>query len=293
MTVFGIHTNAQNKPLADLIDVWRHADDLGYGWISISDHFPGSLGPDSSEAVATHAAMACSTSRAQCGVLVYSIGFRHPAVLATAATTIDHLSGGRAAIGLGAGSVPRDYELFGFPYPSLRERMDILEEGVRCVAGLLHDEVVDFEGEHFRMAGARNGPRPVQERLPVWVGTKGAQRGLRIVAEHADGWNCTFPTVADFARMREVLHRHCDDVGRDAAQVRCSVNLVLALGDRAGSIPPPLQGPSALTGSVGEARERIDEYVAAGADQVNFFLGYPWDYEGLAELAAQLELEPV
>lgn len=291
MTVFGIHTNAQNKPLGDLIDVWRYADALGYGWISISDHFPGSLGPDSSEAVATHAAMACSTTRAQCGVLVYSIGFRHPAVLASAATTIDHLSGGRAAIGLGAGSVPRDYELYGFPYPSLGDRMDMLEEGVRCVAGLLRDEVVDFEGKHFRMAGARNGPRTVQERLPVWVGTKGEKRGLRIVAQYADGWNSTFPTLTEFARMRGVLGGHCRDVGRDLADVRCSVNLVLALGDHAASIPQNLRGPSALTGTVSEALERINAYVGAGADQINFFLGYPWDFEGLAELAERLGLD--
>lgn len=291
MTVFGIHTNAQNKPIADLVEIWRFADRLGYGWISISDHFPGSLGPDSCEAVATHTAMACATSRAHCGVLVYSIGFRHPAVLATAATTIDHLSGGRAAIGLGAGSVAKDYELYGFPLPSVRERMDMLEEGVRCVSGLLHDESVDFDGEHFRMAGARLGPRPVQERLPVWVGTKGEQRGLRIVAQYADGWNCTFPTVEEFAHKRAVLHGHCEAVGRNPDDIACSVNLVLGMGEHAAAIPDNLRNATALTGTVDEVHERVERYVAAGADQVNFFLTYPWDREGLVALAERLGLE--
>lgn len=290
MTIFGIHTNAQGKPLAELIKVWKHADDLGYGWISISDHFAGSLGPDSCEAVATHTAMACHTMRARCGVLAYSIGFRHPAVLAGAVTTIDHLSGGRAAIGLGAGSSAKDYETYGFLYPALGVRMDMLEEGVRCVAGLLHDDVVDFKGEHFQLSAARNGPRPVQPRLPVWIGTKGERRGLRIVARWADGWNCTFPTAAEFAHKAKVLDEHCAAVGRDPGDVRRSVNLVLALGDRIAGIPESLQNSAALTGTVDDATGRIRQYVDAGAEQINFFLSYPFDYEGLATLADRLEL---
>lgn len=287
--IFGIHTNAQNKPLADLVAVWRHADALGYGWISISDHFPGSLGPLSNEAVTTHMAMAASTERARCGVLVYSVGFRHPAVLATAVTTIDHFSGGRAAIGMGAGSVPRDYELYGFPFLPLRDRMDQLDEAVRCVAGLLHDDVVDFEGAHFRITGASNQPRPMQDHLPVWVGTTGERRGLRTVAEHADGWNCGFMTVEEFAHKREVLRRHCDEVGRDFGLLRCSVNLIVAPGADLATLPERGR-PSALVGSVAEIVDGLGRYGEAGSDQVNFQLPYPWDFDGLAAVAEALGL---
>jgi alkanesulfonate monooxygenase SsuD/methylene tetrahydromethanopterin reductase-like flavin-dependent oxidoreductase (luciferase family) len=291
VTVIGIHTNAQNKSLTELIKVWTHADRLGYGWISISDHFAGSLGPVSNEAVSTQTALAACTSRAQCGVLVYSIGFRHPAVLVGAATTIDHLSNGRAAIGIGAGSAVRDYELYGFPYPDVKTRMDMLEEGVRCVTGLLRGETVDFVGKHFQLTGARNGPAPMQARLPVWVGTGGARRGLRIAATYADGWNNTFPTLESFVEKRSALLRHCDDLGRDPAEIRCSVNLMLGLGKTPESIPERFR-PAALTGSVDQVVDAVERYAQAGADQVNFFLDHPWDYDGLAELATAFHLTP-
>jgi alkanesulfonate monooxygenase SsuD/methylene tetrahydromethanopterin reductase-like flavin-dependent oxidoreductase (luciferase family) len=289
VTIIGIHTNAQNKSLEDLVSIWRHADELGYGWISISDHFPGSLGPTSNEAVATHTAMAACTSRARCGVLVYSIGFRHPAVLASAAATIDHFSGGRAAIGLGAGSVPKDYELYGFSLLPLRDRMDQLEEGARCVAALLHDETVDFAGEHFQIRGASHRPRPVQERLPLWIGTTGERRGLRIAAEHADGWNCGFQTLEEFARKRAILHRHCETIGRDPTTILCSVNLIVAPGADRAALPAG-GGASALVGSVDEVVADIERYAGAGADQVNFQLQYPWDHQALADLAGALGL---
>lgn len=287
--IIGIHTNAQNKPLADLMEVWRVADALGYGWISISDHFPGSLGAMSNEAVATQTAMAACTQRARCGVLVYSVGFRHPAVLATAVTTIDHLSGGRAAIGLGAGSVPRDYELYGFRLPPLPERMDQLEEAVQCVSALLHEDVADFTGKHFCITQASNQPRPVQPRLPVIVGTTGERRGLRIVAEHADGWNCGFVTVEEFRTKREALRRHCEDVERALADVHCSVNIVVAPGTDVSTLSPLAQA-SALVGSVQEVIDGIGRYGESGADQVNFQLQYPWDLDGLATMAGALGL---
>ena len=288
MTVFGIHTNAQNKSLADLIEVWKHADALGYEWISISDHFPGAVGPVSNEAVATHTAMAASTTRARCGVLVYSVGFRHPAVLATAATTIDHLSGGRAAIGLGAGAVPKDYELYGFPYPSVAERMDMLEEGVASVASLLHDERTAFHGKHFRIE-VDNSSKPVQERLPVWVGTMGEKRGLRIAAEHADGWNAGFPSPEVFSRKRSVLLDHCEAVGRDPSTLACSANLVVMHGTDPKDVPEA-QREQVLAGTTEQIVDRIGRYTDAGADQINFFLPYPWPMNGLVALADALGL---
>ncbi|MBW3669733.1 MAG: LLM class flavin-dependent oxidoreductase [Actinobacteria bacterium] len=286
MTVFGIHTNAQNKSLTDLIEVWKHADALGYEWISISDHFPGAIGPVSNEAVVTHTALAASTTRARCGVLVYSIGFRHPAVLATAATTIDHLSGGRAAIGLGSGAIPKDYELYGFPFPSTAERLDMLEEGVACVASLLHDDRTEFHGKHFRIE-VDNTHKPLQERLPVWVGTLGEKRGLRIVAQYADGWNAGFPSPEVFAHKRMVLLGHCEAVGRDPSTIAGSVNLVL-MHDVDPEKVSEAQREQVLVGSTEQIVDRIGRYTDAGADQVNFFLPYPWPMDGLVALADAL-----
>lgn len=288
MTVVGIHTNAQNKPLADLIEVWRHADGLGYGWISISDHFPGGVGPSSNEAVVSHAAMASVTERATCGVLCYSVGFRHPAVLASVAVTIDHLSGGRAAIGLGSGSAPQDYEIYGFPYPSAKERTDVLEEATRCITRLLRDDVVDIAGDHFHITQARHEPRPVQDRLPVWLGVAGP-RGIRIAAAHADGWNAAFVTPEVFAEKREQLHAACADLGRSASEVATSVNLILMLDvDPAGL--PEERRVAALAGSVEQVVDRIGAYGDAGADGVNLFLPHPWNLDGLERLASPLGL---
>ena len=114
MTTFGVHTGLQHISLAELRTAWRRIEDLGYGWISIWDHFYGATGkPDDAEcfeAVALHAALACDTSRVRIGSLVYSIGYRHPAVLAKAITAIDHLSGGRADMGIGAGWAVVEYD---------------------------------------------------------------------------------------------------------------------------------------------------------------------------------------
>jgi alkanesulfonate monooxygenase SsuD/methylene tetrahydromethanopterin reductase-like flavin-dependent oxidoreductase (luciferase family) len=288
MTIYGIHTNAQGKSIGDLRDVWSVADDLGYGWISISDHLPGGLGPISNEAVATHAALALTTRRARCGVLAYAVGLRHPAVLASAVTTIDHLSGGRAAIGLGSGSVPLDHELYGLPFPPVGARTDRLEAVVELIASLLHDDTVDFEGDLFQVH-VSGIMRPLQDRLPVWVGTGGERRGLRIVARHADGWNLGFPSPETFTHKRAVLHEHCAVVGRDPAEVQCSVNLQLFLGKEAANVPDD-RSDRVLAGSVGQVIDRIGAYVDAGADQVNLFLAHPWDLDGLEALAGALGL---
>src|SRR5882762_9325403 len=107
------------------------------------------------EAVSAHAALARHTPQVRCGCLVYSIGYRHPAVLAKAITTIDHLSGGRADIGLGAGWSEMEYDAYGIPFPPVKVRLDQLEEGAACVRGLLHDEVTTFDGEYFTLHDAR------------------------------------------------------------------------------------------------------------------------------------------
>src|SRR5688572_26395937 len=161
-----------------------------------------------------HAALACHTERVTCGSLVYSIGYRHPAVLANAVTSIDHLSGGRAAIGLGAGWSQLEYDAYGMPFLPIRDRMDQLEEGAACLRGLLRDERTTFKGEHFTLTDAQNEPRPVQRELPIWIGGGGEQRTLRIAARYADGWNVPFIAPEEFGRKRGVLQQRCEEVGR-------------------------------------------------------------------------------
>jgi F420-dependent oxidoreductase-like protein len=291
---FGVHTGLQNTTTDELRALWRQIEGLGFDWISIWDHFyaADASGHHCHEAVAAHAALACTTERVRVGSLVYCAAYRHPAVLANAIATIDHLSGGRADVGLGAGWAQAEYEAYGIPFGSARERLDLLEEHARVVRSLLRNEVTDHEGPHFTLRDARLEPRPVQAELPIWIGGGGERRTLRIAAELADGWNVPFIPPEELRRKREVLHRHCDDVGRDPAAIRCAVNVGLAWDDDSlraqfGGIADFVR-PGVLGGSDEEVVDRIGQYVDAGADQVNIALRAPFDTDALERLAPLL-----
>jgi F420-dependent oxidoreductase-like protein len=298
MTVFGVHTGLQNITVAELRTAWRKIEALGYGWISIWDHFYGATGkPDDAEcleAVAMHAALACETSRVRIGSLVYSIGYRHPAVLAKAITTIDHLSGGRAEMGLGAGWAVVEYNAYGIEFPGNKERMDQLEEGMQVLTKLLHEEVSEFSGEHFSLAQARNEPRPLQAHLPIWIGGGGEKRTLKIAAKYADGWNVPFVAPELFAHKRQVLGEHCDAIGRDLNTIQCAINVGLAWTEESlvaqfGNLAPHV-GPGCLTGSTEQVIDRIGQYVEAGADQINIALRAPFDLDAIEQFATLLNL---
>jgi len=294
VTAFGVHTGLQHTTMDELRDLWRRIEALGFDWISIWDHFYAAdmSGYHCHEAVAAHAALACETSRVRVGSLVYCAGYRHPAVLANAIVTIDHLSGGRADVGLGAGWSQAEYEAYGIPFPGVGARLDLLAEHARVVRSLLREEVTNHHGEHFDLTDARCEPKPVQSALPIWIGGGGEKRTLRIVAEVADGWNVPFVDPATFGHKRSVLAQRCDALGRDPAEIRCAVNVGLAWDDDSlrlqfGGLAEYVR-PGVLGGSDGEVVDRIGEYVAAGADQVNIALRAPWDAEALDRLAPLL-----
>ncbi len=297
MTVFGVHAGLQNTSMASLRALWKQVEQLGFGWISVWDHFYSATltdGAECHEAVATHAALACDTSRVRCGSLVYSVGYRHPAVLANAIATIDHLSGGRAELGLGAGWSEIEYRAYGIPFPPVKVRMDQLEEAIQCVRGLLREDTTDFKGEWFEMQNARCEPKPLQAELPIWIGGSGEKRTLRIAAQWADAWNVPFVDPETFAHKRSVLHQHCDTVGRDPADLRTAVNVGLAWTEESlraqfGGLADYVR-PGVLSGSEEEVIDRIGQYVDAGADQVNIALRAPFDTEAVDRLAATVGL---
>jgi F420-dependent oxidoreductase-like protein len=297
VTVFGVHAGLQNTSMESLRSLWRRIEHLGFEWISIWDHFYSAtlgLDPECLEAVATHAALACDTTRVRCGSLVYSVGYRHPAVLANAMCTIDQLSGGRAEFGIGAGWSQIEYDAYGIPFPPIGVRMDQLEEAIQCVRGLLREDSVDFDGQWFHLKGAQCVPKPVQTELPIWVGGGGEKRTLRIAAQWADGWNIPFVSPETFAHKRDVLRQHCDAVGRDPAEIRTAVNVGLAwsedsLRQQFGGLADYVR-PGVLTGTDAEVIERIGAYVEAGAGQVNLALRAPFDEEALERFAAALGL---
>ncbi len=291
MVQLGAHIGQQDLDMDALRSLWRRLDDAGLDWLSAWDHLyeappDGGTHPHF-EAVATLAAMACETSRARLGCLVFYVGYRNPGLLAKAATTLDHLSGGRFELGLGAGWHEVEAAAFGYDFPPVGRRLDMLEEAIPLIRSLLTEDRTTHDGAWFRTEDASCLPRPVQDRLPIWVGGVGERRTLRLAAREADGWNAAYVSPDEYRRLGGVLDHWCETEGRDPAEVERSVNLLFLLGSteadlRAswGDLADRVIG-GALLGSTDEAVERILSYVDAGAHGVNVALRAPWPPEAL------------
>jgi F420-dependent oxidoreductase-like protein len=292
---FGVHTGLQNTSIAELRDLWHRIEDHGFEWISIWDHFysaDNTGNPHCLEAVASHAALAASTEKVRCGSLVYSVGYRHPAVIANAMATLDQIADGRITLGLGGGWMEAEYAAYGIPYPRAGIRLRQVDEAIRCVRGLLTEERTTFSGEYFTLTEAMCEPKPVQERLPIWIGGGGEKVTLRIAAEHADGWNVPFVPPEEFGRKVRVLGEHCDAVGRDAGTIEKAANVGIAM--REGDLEKQFGAmaeyvaPGVLHGSVGEIVDRVGAYGDAGADWVILAMRAPFDVDGLDMFATEV-----
>jgi alkanesulfonate monooxygenase SsuD/methylene tetrahydromethanopterin reductase-like flavin-dependent oxidoreductase (luciferase family) len=179
------------------------------------------------------AAMAEATARVRIGCIVTGNVYRHPTVLAKMAVTVDHLSGGRLDMGLGAGGDEPVDRRMGLPERSARERIERLDESCRVIDALWSEEVPDVTGRHYSVTDADPlaNPKPVQRpRPPLWIGSSGERYGLRVVAEHADAWfSAALPGsgLEEVVRLSAVLDGHCRAVGRDPATLRRAVQFPL------------------------------------------------------------------
>jgi alkanesulfonate monooxygenase SsuD/methylene tetrahydromethanopterin reductase-like flavin-dependent oxidoreductase (luciferase family) len=147
------------------------------------------------------------------------------------AATIDHVSGGRLELGLGAAWYELEHEQYGIRFPPIGERMDMLDEACRIVRGLWTQEITTFDGRYWQLRDARCEPKPLQQPLPLWIGGSGERRTLRIVAEHADGWNTFLMPRDEYRHKLDVLERHCADVGRDPDTIRRQLVARAILGE--------------------------------------------------------------
>lgn len=292
----GVHLGQQNLTMDALRDTWRWLDEAGVDWISLWDHLyeapPEGGTVDHFEAIAALGALCAETRNARIGCLVFYVGYRNLGVLAKAATTLDHLSGGRFELGIGAGWHAPEAKAFGYDFPRDGARLDMLAEAAPVIRSLLTEDRTTHDGEYFRLDDASCLPRPVQERLPIWIGGIGEKRTLRIVAENADGWNAAYVAPEEFGRLGGVLDEHCAAVDRDPTSIRRVINLTFNLVDDAAEakavedrlraqwgddLLPRVQA-GGLNGVPGPATvERILEYRAAGADGLNIALRAPWD----------------
>lgn len=294
---FGIHGGMQDCTLDELRRIWRCADEAGFDWVSVWDHLHGSIDGNSScfDAVSALTLLASDTGRVRVGCLVFCINYRHPSVLAKALAAIDHVSNGRLEVGLGAGWHELEYHANGIPFRPIGVRLDQLEEGIQIVRSLLSDDRTTFKGKHLQLQDARCIPKPVQKRLPLWIGGLGEKRTLRIAARYADGWDAAFVSPEVFRQKSQMLDRWCEEEHRDPKDLARMVNLgfylktdtALAKGQRAqfsaqwGSMAEVLQD-GMLFGTPHQAIDRIGQYVEAGAERIVFdLLQTPFDWEAM------------
>ena len=242
----GVQLHPQATTLDELRDAWKAADDMGVDSIWVWDHFYPLYGdPDAAhfEAYTLLAAMAADTSHARLGALVTCNSYRNPNLLADMARTIDHVSGGRFTLGIGSGWFERDYDEYGYEFGTAVERLHKLGDDLPVIKERLD----------------KLNPGPVNGHLPLLIGGGGEKVTLRLVAEHADGWN-TFGPAENFAHKNGVLDDWCAKVGRYPAEVERTVAI----------------GPDAVG-----TWEALAE---AGATHFIVMTGHPYDLDPVAKL---------
>jgi F420-dependent oxidoreductase-like protein len=273
---FGFKTAPQNTTWADMLAVWQAADDIDLfesGWTF--DHFypifSDPTGP-CLEGWVTLTALAQATNRLRLGTMVTGNVYRHPAVLANMAATLDVVSGGRLELGLGAGWNEEECAAYGIELPPLKERFDRFDEACDIILSLLANETTDYDGKHYRLTAARCEPKPVQRpHPPLCIGGGGEKRTLRTVARLAQHWNIPGGGAEVFKRKRDVLAEHCADVGRDPAEITTSVHVRLP-----------------ESGDVGPLVEEAAAYADAGVDIGIVYLPPPHRPEVLEPVAQAL-----
>lgn len=250
-----------SRPPAELLEEVRTVDGAGWHGVWFADHYlentPSGRG-DVYEVWGLLPAIAAVTSHVRVGTLVSPTTFHHPALLAKRAATLDHLSGGRMVLGLGAGWQANEHTAYGVPLPEPKERVDRFEEAIAIVRSLLSEDLTTLRGRHFTVVDAPADPKPLQSPLPLLVGTRGP-RMMRIAARFADEWNA-WGTPEAIAPQRAALVAACERAGRPV--LRTSVNALIDLeGDD--SIP----GFRVLRGSVEQVRDQVGGYAELGFDE--------------------------
>jgi F420-dependent oxidoreductase-like protein len=270
---FGIKTAPQHTNYADMLKVWQAADAIEifeHAWLF--DHFiPIAGDPDGPclEGWTLLTAFAALTSRIRVGLMVTGNTYRHPAVLANMAATVDIVANGRLDMGVGAGWNVLEHESYGIELLPPGKRISQFEEACEVIRLLWTEQYADFSGTYYQLKQARCEPKPVQKPYPPFViGGSGEKRTLRVVAKYAQVWNFAGGTVDEFSHKQAVLKEHCQAIGRDPDTIERSIQLMTNYDD------------------LGELAARTRSYVAAGANHIIFNLRWPYP-DGIVERLAQ------
>lgn len=304
---FGLQLWSQSTTWPEFRDAARLAE--AHGWESIWtwDHLLAIFGPWEQpifEGWSLMTALAPVTERVRLGLMVGANTFRNPGHTAKLATTLDHVSNGRAVLGIGGAWFEREHEAFGIDFGSgPGERLDRLDEAVVLMRRLLDGERFSHQGPVYAFHDAIDTPRPIQARLPILIGGSGRRKTLRTVAAHADGWN-TSGTVDEVRDALTTLEGHARDVGRDLATLEKTVSFPLVIGTDAGEARRRMEAAMAangidsmgggphLTGSPAALAEAIRPYRDLGFSTVIVRLPAPYDretIERIGEVVDELE----
>jgi F420-dependent oxidoreductase-like protein len=256
----GIQTAQYGCEFRELVEVWQAAERIGFRSAWLMDHLVPVVAPPSRgifEAWTTLAVLLAETSTIRGGVLVSANTFRHPAMLARMAATIDHASSGRLEVGLGAAWNRDEHAANGIDFPDNRRRLDMLDEACQVLRLLWTEPSVTFTGRQYQLVEATCEPKPVQQRLPILIGGRGERRTLRITASHADRWNGS-GSVAMLSHSAEVLGRHCAEVGRDPQEIQLTVMNDFRLTEDSADASKRLDRAAQFRNlSVDEVRDRV------------------------------------
>jgi F420-dependent oxidoreductase-like protein len=273
---FGILTPGWNTSWQDLRTVWQQAEQLGFDSAWVPDHVLAISGAETGPALDSWmllAALAGETSRMRIGCLVTANTFRYPAVLAKMATTVDHLSNGRLALGLGAAWHEREHQAYGIPFYTAKERAERLGEAAALIRLLWSEEPANFQGKYYQLDNAPFAPRPVQKpHPPIVIGGAGPKWTLPIVARFADIWNVGYTSPKAVADLNQVIDRHCQDIGRDPKEIERSLFARLALTTE--PVDPSQEDSRTMRGTPKQIVEQLQQFREAGI--THFIFGvYP------------------
>jgi alkanesulfonate monooxygenase SsuD/methylene tetrahydromethanopterin reductase-like flavin-dependent oxidoreductase (luciferase family) len=307
-TRYGILLFSQATTWPDMLDAVKRIDRLGYDHLWAWDHLYAIFGDpyqDFFEGYTLLAAWARETERARLGLLVGANTFRNPGIVAKTITTIDHISGGRAILGIGGAWMEEEHTAHGIDFGSgFGQRLDWMDEATAAMRALLDGETVTSEpGGHYQFNGLIHHPVPVQKRLPIMIGGSGEKKTLRTVAKYADMWNA-MGTVDTMRHKIDVLRQHCADVGRDPSEIEFTLGIKATIRDSAEEAEkvwraamehnrtPMSDVEDDVTfwnGTPEQLAERLAPYVELGFETIISEQPAPYDTESIERLIGQVK----
>jgi F420-dependent oxidoreductase-like protein len=298
---FGFQTGQQNIAWADMLALWQKADRWGYDSLWNYDHFyPIFVDPEGPclEAWATLSALAQATTRARIGTMVNGNTYRNPCLTAKMAATLDHISGGRLNLGIGAGWFELEHRAMGFDFKTVPRRLAALDEACQIITSMFTQPRTTLHGKHYSVTDVIGLPKPLQQpHPPILIGGTGEKVLLKLVAKHADMWNAS-GSAERMGHLIEVITRHGDTVGRDTGAIEKTVMIALAYGANAErqqfvcsliggmtGATPEVARKSIMIGDKQECLDTIERYGKVGVTHFIFMLFQPIHAEEIQAFA--------